>query len=729
MLILFIVLSFVSFILSAYNDTKLNVQSHLREICTQTANTINVKMQDSLEAIRGYARLVDTSIPLDSEELLGRVNDIARNSKFSRIWITDKNGVARSSDGGVSNAAGRGYFTATMRQESGITGVMQSVYNNKNIFIVYAPLMKDRQVVGMIHGTYEVDKLTDTFPLESFAKMGYSYLFEADGGVLLSSQNPNAFHVNDNILDFIEITQVKPKNAYINMLKNTKQGEAGDIQYSKNSKTRYATYVPVGINDWFVLSAIPSKVVEDNIKDIIISAIALTVKITIAFIAMLIAIMWLERKTSKKIAIAYNEISMLNDNLPGGVKKCTADDQCEFMYVSEGFVRMVGYSRDEIKQKFANKFINIVAREDRDKVRKLLSIIPSDKQIIPLEYRILTKMGKIIWVSDKCRIKEEHGKACFYCSITDITTLKAAEQTLHIANEQYRIAATQIESLIFEYDPATGVIIYADENMALRKIPEIIRKIPEDIISTQYIHSEYLDIYIKAYEKIRTGADTVTCEVKAKLNGKGYVWHKLSLISIYNDEHEQIKVIGIMQDIDDEKKKQMELHKKAEYDALTGVFNRLTVTERIDEILESSDTVDIKHALILIDVDYFKQVNDTLGHIRGDEMLQKVANLLKISLRKTDVVGRLGGDEFVAFLNDIETQEKIAIKADELCKSVQSFSAEFDGMKTSMSVGIAVAPQDGESFAALYKKADIALYESKETGKNKFTIYNVAKMD
>lgn len=172
---------------------------------------------------------------------------------------------------------------------------------------------------------------------------------------------------------------------------------------------------------------------------------------------------------------------------------------------------------------------------------------------------------------------------------------------------------------------------------------------------------------------------------------------------------------------------------EAHTDLLTGILNKRTFEKRVEEALRQ-DHDSRKKAIILIDLDNFKGVNDTLGHAYGDKVLVGVGDILKRVFHVEDYLGRLGGDEFCVYLNISDIQQgnylsHIKEKCNELSQEFRNnYTGENNTYKISASIGVAVFPEHGDSFADLYKCADEALYNSKHRGKDMFTIYEeVAK--
>ncbi len=158
---------------------------------------------------------------------------------------------------------------------------------------------------------------------------------------------------------------------------------------------------------------------------------------------------------------------------------------------------------------------------------------------------------------------------------------------------------------------------------------------------------------------------------------------------------------------------------------MTGAFNKKYGTQLILDEISSGAT----GALFMIDIDNFKQVNDKLGHAIGDEVLEKVSELIASQFRINDTFVRIGGDEFIVFLLSETSPEKIGEKAQTLCKIIESssFIPEDSEFHVTVSLGISICPTHGVTYAKLFDAADLAMYSTKNKGKNTYTIFDKTK--
>lgn len=211
--------------------------------------------------------------------------------------------------------------------------------------------------------------------------------------------------------------------------------------------------------------------------------------------------------------------------------------------------------------------------------------------------------------------------------------------------------------------------------------------------------------------------------------------------SVYSTNNEPLWVLGTVQDVSDQRRDQEIIHRLAYYDDLTGLLNRTAFNREMEQALNLHARLDVPVAIVFMDLDGFKRINDSLGHHSGDLLLKAFANRLTANLRTTDLISqevsptlaRLGGDEFTLMLSGLKHQEDATIVVQRIIDSLQHpFLLEAESSATesrlkevyiSTSMGIAIYPRDGTSLIELQKNADMAMYAAKEAGKNAFRYY------
>ncbi|MDX2255743.1 MAG: EAL domain-containing protein [Pseudanabaenaceae cyanobacterium bins.39] len=187
-----------------------------------------------------------------------------------------------------------------------------------------------------------------------------------------------------------------------------------------------------------------------------------------------------------------------------------------------------------------------------------------------------------------------------------------------------------------------------------------------------------------------------------------------------------VRIDGIIQDITDQKNTQQQLEHNALHDGLTGLPNRNLFMDRVDRALQYSKRHPrYQFALMFIDLDRFKMINDNLGHLVGDQFLQAIAHLLSSCLRSGDTVARLGGDEFTILIDDIESYQEPLVVADRILNKLQQpIEVKKQTISGSASIGIVISTRDHESAADLLHDADIAMYHAKSLGKGRYALFD-----
>jgi len=206
-----------------------------------------------------------------------------------------------------------------------------------------------------------------------------------------------------------------------------------------------------------------------------------------------------------------------------------------------------------------------------------------------------------------------------------------------------------------------------------------------------------------------------------------YHWMQMTILLWKNPIDEHIIFFMYGKDINEQKREAIKMEYQAERDGLTGLYNRRAFEEHIEK---ATQEVDERGALFLLDVDEFKQVNDTWGHDNGDKVLEAIADILGKIFRQNDVVARIGGDEMAIYmgnLKNIDEQtclELVKKRGTQICEAVKKIQIFDENFQVSVSIGVALFPKHGDSFEILYKEADSALYYSKRKGKNRVTVFN-----
>ncbi len=216
---------------------------------------------------------------------------------------------------------------------------------------------------------------------------------------------------------------------------------------------------------------------------------------------------------------------------------------------------------------------------------------------------------------------------------------------------------------------------------------------------------------------------------------EGEIWNKrkdgkiypewLSITAVMDDSGEVSHYIAIFSDITSQKDSEERLYYLAHYDNLSKLPNRLAFHDRLRQAISRAKRSQNEVAVMFLDLDGFKEVNDTLGHNAGDQVICEVAIRLSAAMRETDTIARFGGDEFTILLSEIEERKGIETAAQKIIDAVaKPIHIEGADALVTTSIGISLFPQDGDDIDTLIRQADMAMYAAKEAGKNKFLFYD-----
>jgi diguanylate cyclase (GGDEF)-like protein/PAS domain S-box-containing protein len=271
----------------------------------------------------------------------------------------------------------------------------------------------------------------------------------------------------------------------------------------------------------------------------------------------------------------------------------------------------------------------------------------------------------------------------------------------------------------------TGAVIYANEAFAA-----VFKKRPADLVGANF--STMCRPFVRDIERqlksvIATGK-TYRGEMHT-INERGEsLTYEYLLVPVFDPAGRCCEAVaGSARDVTERKASEERIRRSANHDFLTDLPNRSLFLERLEHEVKHSARTGLPLALLFIDLDLFKEVNDGLGHAAGDEMLQEVARRISACVRDTDTVARLGGDEFTVILTDVTVPQHIEhIAAEILAELRKPFQLEAGEASISCSIGITVCPRDASSPDELVRNADEAMYASKNAGRNRYRFFTMA---
>lgn len=351
----------------------------------------------------------------------------------------------------------------------------------------------------------------------------------------------------------------------------------------------------------------------------------------------------------------------------------------------------------------------------------LLSSRPSKTNAEPDEQPLQTTLqradGNTIQAEVFISPVEYEGAPAIQLVFTDITNRKESDAKLQqaaqiIEHTMEAVLITDIDGTIESANPAFSEI--TGYNQA-----EIISKHPRQLISAKH-SPEFLS---ELWDHVKSTGSWRGELWNQRKNGEIYpVWMTISCVR--DQQGEALHYVMVFSDITSLKQTQSQLEHLAHHDSLTNLPNRLLFEDRLEHALAQAKRQKRQLAVLFLDLDRFKNINDSLGHAMGDELLKEVAKRLQNILRDDDTAARLGGDEFTVLVENLEDPSQAAVVA---AKIQDKFKAPFKiagrELHVTASIGISIFPEDGKDVADLTKNADAAMYQAKEQGRNNYRYY------
>ncbi|CTQ52209.1 Cyclic di-GMP phosphodiesterase Gmr [Roseibium album] len=415
--------------------------------------------------------------------------------------------------------------------------------------------------------------------------------------------------------------------------------------------------------------------------------------------------------------------SQFRNLIEGSIQGVFVHDDWNTLFANQALADMLGY--DSPEEILALKRVEpLIAPDDRERLTRYRRAREKGERVPEVyEARGLRKDGQELWMEFRVRIVDWHGTSAMQIVVIDITDRKKAADSLRAQKEQLdeilrnvprAIITIDEKGLINSFNPAAETTFGYAAKEAIGQNVEFL--MPEAEAKT---HHESLDRYLK------TGESKFLNQGPRRVMGVHKQGHQFPMdlaIGETGGGKTDKLFIGVARDITKDLIAEEKLAHLAHHDALTGLANRLRLRERLEEELARVRRGGA-FALLYLDLDDFKGVNDTLGHSSGDELLQVIAKKLRGCVRETDLVVRLGGDEFAVL--------QIAQQPSESMKLAERISNAFDTpfqlkhgeVVTNVSIGIASAPKDSTDPDELLKFADLALYQAKKTNRGGYCFF------
>jgi len=418
-------------------------------------------------------------------------------------------------------------------------------------------------------------------------------------------------------------------------------------------------------------------------------------------------------------------LKSITHNLPGFVYQLqmNPDGQMHYPYASENVVKLFDVSAEQVMAD-ADTLLSMIHPDDYDRVMEESMQTVAQGGDWHGEFRMIHPAGHTLWVEahDTPQTLAD-GSILWTGYVNDITEKKRTEEALSLSEAKFRMFVENANDVIYTLDP-TGQLTYISPNWTEILGHPVEEAIGENIAT--YLHPDdrlHCQAFLRNVMEIGNKQGSIEYRIHHK-NGE-WRWHASSGAALRDQQGEIIAYLGIARDITERKIAEVHITHLAHYDALTDLPNRTLFFEMVQRALGTAKRQNGQLALMFIDLDRFKPVNDQHGHAIGDLLLQQVAERMSHTLRDADIVARIGGDEFVVLLHRIEHAEDALIAAEKIRHQLcQTFHINQLQLAISCSIGVALYPEHGQELTELSRHADIAMYQAKEAGRNNTQLFH-----
>lgn len=419
----------------------------------------------------------------------------------------------------------------------------------------------------------------------------------------------------------------------------------------------------------------------------------------------------------KELQLQKAYFQQLFENSPDGI--IMVDNSDRIISANPGFLNLFGYSHEEVKGQLIN---DLIVPDNLANEADCVSQTALKGEVIKTETIRRRKDGKLIEVAIIGYPIFINGvQAGIYGIYSDIRKRKQAERDLQESEDRYRKLIEHLPEAILVH--VNGEIVLANEAaVALLGVPKVKQLLGKHIL--EIIHSDYVDISKIRLKMVSEKRKDLPLRQQKLIRYDG-TYVDVEMSGTWLNYRGEGAVLSVIRDITERKRAEETINQLAYYDILTGLPNRVLFRERFMLELAHAQRNNHMLAVLFLDLDRFKSVNDTLGHSMGDDLLREIASRLKGVLRKVDTISRMGGDEFVVLLPEIHRVEDTVAITKKILSSLQKpFELNDNQLYITTSIGISIYPKDGESMDILVRNADAAMYRAKDTGGNGYYIFD-----
>lgn len=425
------------------------------------------------------------------------------------------------------------------------------------------------------------------------------------------------------------------------------------------------------------------------------------------------------------------ELDQLLKDTPGGIAKMAFDDMLTILSATDTFFSLIKSVTDKSVVMMPTSLLRMVYSADIIYVTQQLASQKSKKDdVINFNFRTLQQDGSFKWVmitgnkTDETYLSGAKSVPVYSCISMDITSFMLKYKKLEQLNDYNRAITELSRDLFFEYEIATDTLSFSEIFREIFGKESIITGFRKRLENSKMVHPEELPAVISIFSSLMKGRKQVRFEVRLIPKGGKPIWYLCYASMIFDENRNPYKVVGkfsVTNPIE------VEPHEKSiytpHYDSLTSVYNKESSEHMIEEAAKSHGEDELG-AMFLVEVKNYKGMNEMRKSIGGKNVLVEVGDMLKDSIRTTDIIGRIGMGEFVLYMKNVPSDREVYRQAEHLCKRIEEiFALSYTKNNVFLSIGI-VIHRGVQNYQALHTSANVALVMAKKVSNSSFEVFS-----
>lgn len=742
----FVIVLFIVLILALINiyfaDFEREVQKEelnhavtsLSGLANQGAEIVETKINLSMSFMRNLAEMLEKTKDIQQKENFEYLQNVLEDENLDilRFGIALPNGEAITTAGKSLNVGEREYFRECMKGHEIITGSVKSKIIDEKIIFLAVPIYGENDIVrGVFYGVIECDSFHVYDNIEMGGVKSDMYIIDGDGNYVTNYDAALADTTKANFFD--EMKELKKSVSMKEIQDKLASRNPMYVELQRKAGKEYVYITPININGWFAVTVINEESIHGRVHYLAdsVSLLMFRVVMTLAlFVVLIYYIIWSEKKKAEQM----NQELQIRDNI-FQVAVSELESQV-FLYDAR---------KDEMRFLSNSSYEKIHLPQIIQNVSKELLKYFSETNQKTMEHVLMEmfddlKNGR---EESKRRMILTKGEQTYYYGIKVIHFYNTSGEPIRSIGMIYDISENYEKELLLNREKKmrsffmSDVIGVYEINVTLDKVmgqqgeqydsdvtyTRMLKEFVRKCVAEEF-REEVCEKCSIANLRIRflSGENNFIQEYKYLRKDKTTFWVACEMHLERDAQNGNLLAFVTVRDIDNKKRKELYLEERAIVDPLTKVYNRSAGTQYIVKALAEMNPGETS-AFMLLDLDHFKRLNDTLGHMRGDDALKNVAEILMNHFRKYDIVCRLGGDEFVVFIQRIPIEVLDRVLTSLLKKMELDYERGDVKVSITISAGVALVPEHGNTFEELYEKADQALYQVKNTTRNAYKIY------